>query len=155
MSALTRQMDSSSTIFYLPSQSQLLLNSRPTTLANVLSPGAKKDVCQVTWLNPVPVEVLQNVTMDTAGELPTAPVINFESGDSGSGDMLQVELPLDMVCVFGLQTPIAEVARKIKEGTCAQIKAIADTMSHQVVCWFNPIPLHEKLSILFWSRPFP
>ncbi len=134
LSSLTRQIKSSSSVFYLPSRSQLLLtnSSRPATLASILSPSGRRGGSQSSWRNPLPVELLENVTMDATGDLPTAPVINFEPGNSGSGDVLQLELPLDVVCVLGIQTPVEEVAEKLKEGVCSQIKAIVDAMRWQV-----------------------
>lgn len=78
--------------------------------------------------------------METADNLPTAPVIRFEPGNLESGGVLQLELPLDLVCVFGLQTPLAQLTEEMKEGVCAQIKAIAHAMHWQVGVETPPSP---------------
>ena len=74
-------------------------------------------------------ELLEDTSIDPKGGPPTAPVINFEPDDSA---MLQLEVPLDVVCVLGLETPLEEVAGKIKEGVCAQIRAITDVIRWKV-----------------------
>ena len=122
-----KQVESSSTVFYLPSH-QLLLGNTPHTIGDILK---KKET--PSWQSPLPVELLISTVVDPT-ELVTAPLLSCQPVGS---ECVQLDLPLDVVGVFCVDTPLVGVAVTLKSAICVQLKAMEDAVLWKVSSFYD------------------